>query len=123
MAFDIPYAVCVIVMAVLTGAYVILGGYMQLRLTILFKGMIMLVGIVAVIIAVLNGQGGFTQALFHLAEIPSEVRPHWGSKGLIPLSLARIRSIFGCCILTSLGTWGLPQMVHKFYAINKRKIH
>ena len=28
MAFDIPYTVCVIVMATLTGVYVILGGYM-----------------------------------------------------------------------------------------------
>ena len=28
LAFDIPYAVCVIAMAALTGAYVILGGYM-----------------------------------------------------------------------------------------------
>lgn len=26
-------------------------------------------------------------------------------------------NLLGVVILTSLGTWGLPQMVHKFYAI------
>ena len=122
MAFDIPYAVCVIVMAVLTGAYVILGGYMATAINGFIQGMIMLVGIVAVIIAVLNGQGGFTQALFHLAEIPSEVPATLGQQGAYtsffgpdPLNL------LGVVILTSLGTWGLPQMVHKFYAIKSEK--
>ena len=122
MAFDIPYAVCVIVMAVLTGAYVILGGYMATAINDFIQGMIMLVGIVAVIIAVLNGQGGFTQALFHLAEIPSEVPATLGQQGAYtsffgpdPLNL------LGVVILTSLGTWGLPQMVHKFYAIKSEK--
>ncbi|MFR4198290.1 MAG: sodium:solute symporter family transporter [Ruminococcus sp.] len=30
-------------------------------------------------------------------------------------------NLFGVVILTSLGTWGLPQMVHKFYAIKSEK--
>ena len=40
MAFDIPYSVCVIAMAVLTGAYVILGGYMATPSMILFKALL-----------------------------------------------------------------------------------
>ena len=62
MAFDIPYEVCVIVMAVLTGVYVILGGYMATAINDFIQGIIMLFGIVAVIAAVLNGQGGFYNA-------------------------------------------------------------
>ena len=59
MAFQIPYSVCVIVMAVFTAVYVILGGYMATAINDFIQGIIMLIGIVAVIGAVLSGQGGF----------------------------------------------------------------
>ena len=62
-AFDIDYAVCVMVMAVLTGVYVIAGGYMATAINDFIQGIIMIVGIVAVIAAVLNSQGGFMAAL------------------------------------------------------------
>ena len=55
MAFDIPYEVCVIVMALLTCVYVILGGYMATAMNDFIQGLVMLFGIVAVIFAVLNG--------------------------------------------------------------------
>lgn len=122
MAFDIPYTVCVIVMAVLTGAYVILGGYMATAINDFIQGIIMLFGIIAVIAAVLNGQGGFIEAVKNLAEFESDVALTAGQKGAFtsffgpdPLNL------LGVVVLTSLGTWGLPQMVHKFYAIKDER--
>ena len=117
MAFDIPYSTCVIAMAALTGLYVILGGYMATAINDFIQGIIMLVGIVLVIVSVLNGQGGFTAALQSLTEIPHESVPGAYSSlfGPDPLNL------LGVVILTSLGTWGLPQMVHKFYAIKDEK--
>lgn len=122
MAFDIPYEVCVIVMALLTCAYVILGGYMATAINDFIQGIIMLGGIVAVIAAVLNGQGGFLNAVRSLAEMESDVAVTMGQKGAFtsffgpdPLNL------LGVIILTSLGTWGLPQMIHKFYAIKDEK--
>ncbi len=122
MAFDIPYAVCVVVMAALTCVYVILGGYMATAINDFIQGIIMIFGIVAVIVAVLNGQGGFMEAIFKLSEIPSDVPGTMGQQGAFasffgpdPLNL------LGVVILTSLGTWGLPQMVHKFYAIKDEK--
>lgn len=59
MAFEIDYSVCVIVMAVLTGIYVIAGGYMATAINDFIQGIIMIFGIVAVIAAVLGSQGGF----------------------------------------------------------------
>ena len=56
MAFQIDYAVCVVVMAVLTGVYVIVGGYIATAINDFIQGIIMIVGIVAVIAAVLQGQ-------------------------------------------------------------------
>ena len=122
MAFDIPYEVCVIVMAVLTCVYVILGGYMATAINDFIQGLIMLGGIVAVIGAVLNGRGGFISAIGSLSELESDVAVTMGQKGAFtsffgpdPLNL------LGVIILTSLGTWGLPQMLHKFYAIKDVK--
>ena len=122
MAFDIPYSVCVLAMAVLTGVYVILGGYMATAINDFIQGIVMLFGIVAVIAAVLNGQGGFIEAVKSLAQLESDVPLTMGQPGAFtsffgpdPLNLV------GVVVLTSLGTWGLPQMVHKFYAIKDEK--
>lgn len=122
MAFDVPYMVCVITMAALTGLYVILGGYMATAITDFIQGIIMLFGIVAVIVAVLNGQGGFYEAVFKLAELESDVPLTMGQKGVFASFFGPdLPNLIGVVVLTSLGTWGLPQMVHKFYAIKDEK--
>lgn len=120
MAFDIDYGVCVVVMAILTGVYVIAGGYMATAINDFIQGIIMIFGICAVIAAVLNSQGGFLAALKGLAEVsdptvsdtPGVFASFFGPD---PLNL------LGVVLLTSLGTWGLPQMVQKFYAIKDEK--
>lgn len=125
MAFNIPYAWCVVIMAVITAVYVILGGYMATAINDFIQGIIMLMGIVAVIGATLNGQGGFMEAVAKMAEIPSDVPATMGQPGAFtsffgpdPINL------FGVVVLTSLGTWGLPQMIHKFYTIrDERSVH
>lgn len=125
MAFDVPYEVCVIVMALLTGIYVFMGGYMATALNDFIQGIIMLVGIVVVIVAVVQGKGGFMDAIRQLASMESESAVTLGQQGAYtsffgpdPINL------FGVVVLTSLGTWGLPQMIHKFYAIkDDRSIH
>ncbi len=116
MAFNIDYTVCVIVMAVLTGIYVIAGGYMATAINDFIQGIIMIGGIIAVIAAVLKSQGGFLTALDGLSRV---------SDPTVSQSPGAFNSFFGpdpvnligVVILTSLGTWGLPQMVQKFYAI------
>jgi SSS family transporter len=116
MAFDIDYSVCIIIMAVLTAIYVIAGGYMATAINDFIQGIIMLVGIVIIIAAVLLSKGGFMEAYTGLAQISDETVS--SAPGVFasffgpdPLNLLFV------VILTSLGTWGLPQMVQKFYAI------
>ena len=122
MAFDVPYAVCVIVMAALTGVYVVLGGYMATAINDFIQGIVMLFGIVAVIVAVLNGQGGFYQAVMNLAELESDIPLTLGQKGVFASFFGPdLPNLLGVVVLTSLGTWGLPQMVHKFYTIKDEK--
>ncbi len=109
--FNIPYWTVVVIMAVLTGVYVIFGGYMATAVNDFIQGIIMLIGIAAVVISVLADNGGFAKAVNTLAT--SEIAGHefvsiFGPK---PISLLFV------VMLTSLGTWGLPQMVGKFYSI------
>lgn len=116
MAFHIDYTVCIVLMAVLTAVYVVAGGYMATAFNDFIQGLIMLAGIVLVIAAVLNSKGGFLEAFGGLAQIqdstvsttPGVFASFFGPD---PLGL------LGVVLLTSLGTWGLPQMVQKFYAI------
>ncbi|MDO4581658.1 MAG: sodium/solute symporter [Bacillota bacterium] len=122
MAFGIPYIWCVLAMAALTALYVVLGGYMATAVTDFVQGCIMLLGIVVVVASVLAEQGGFAQALVQLAQVPPDSAAPIAQQGAYtsffgpdPLNL------LGVIILTSLGAWGLPQMVHKFYAIKSEK--
>lgn len=112
MAFNgVDYSVCVIIMAVLTGIYVIVGGYMATAINDFIQGIIMLIGIVAVILAVLRDNGGLMEAMRGLAEGENGGWEFASFLGPQPLFLLFV------VLLTSLGTWGLPQMVGKFYAI------
>lgn len=120
MAFGIDFTFCIVVMAVLTGVYVIAGGYFATAVNDFIQGIIMLLGIVAVIAALLNSHGGFMASLTALARVedpavstaPGVFTSFFGPD---PISL------LGVVLLTSLGTWGLPQMVQKFYAIQSEK--
>lgn len=120
MAFNIDYTVCIIIMAVLTGIYVIAGGYMATAINDFLQGIIMLFGIAAVIAAVLKSNGGFLESLDLLARISDETvsaQPGVFASFFGPDPA----NLLGVVILTSLGTWGLPQMVQKFYAIKSEK--
>ncbi len=120
MAFNMDYSVCIIIMAVLTAIYVIAGGYMATAINDFIQGIIMLFGIVTVIIAVLKTQGGLMEAVNKMSLISDpamgvqqgDFASVWGPD-LVGLTFV--------VLLTSLGTWGLPQMVQKFYAIRDEK--
>lgn len=113
------FEMVIVVMCILTAAYVILGGYMSTAINDFFQGIIMLVGIILVIASVLAYSGGYMQAVTDMSKFAA---PNLDMQGVYtsffgpePLNL------LGVVILTSLGTWGLPQMVHKFYTIKDEK--
>ncbi len=116
MAFSIDYTLCIVIMAVLTGVYVIAGGYMATAINDFIQGIIMIGGIIAVILAVLRVNGGFAGSIDALSRV---------SDSNVSSSPGVFASFFGpdpvnllsVILLTSLGTWGLPQMVQKFYSI------
>jgi SSS family solute:Na+ symporter len=120
MAFGIDFTVCIVVMAVLTGIYVIAGGYVATAVNDFIQGLIMLGGIIAVSAAVLREHGGFIASLDALANVRDPAVSDTPGIfisffGPAPLTL------LGVILLTSVGTWGLPQMVQKFYAIKSEE--
>ena len=120
MAFSFDFKICIVVMAVLTGVYVIAGGYFATAVNDFIQGIIMLIGIVAVIATVLMSKGGFMSsitALAHVEDAAVSTTPGVFASFFGPDPL----NLLGVVLLTSLGTWGLPQMVQKFYAIKSEK--
>ena len=115
--------VWMLVIAVLTAVYLALGGYVATAYTDFVQGIIMIVGVFAMVIAIINNDavGGFGSFMENLRNIPDNGDGITG---------AQITSFFGgssfkfLCVnimLTSFGTWGLPQMVSKYYAIKDVK--
>ena len=121
-SFSLPYWGWVLIMAALTGVYVIVGGYMGSAVNNFIQGIIMLVGIVAVVAAVLHSHGGLMEAIAKLSEGSAATPAGTELKGAFTSFFGpQPLQLLGVVVLTSLGTWGLPQMVGKFYAIKDEK--
>jgi SSS family solute:Na+ symporter len=114
MAFDVPFEYCILAMGILTAIYVVVGGYFATVVNDFIQGTIMIIGIVAIITVVLKDNGGFTAAIDALARIDDPtVAPGAYTSFFGPDPVA----LLGVIILTSLGAWGLPQMIARFYSI------
>jgi SSS family solute:Na+ symporter len=115
--FGIPYDLALVLMIAFTGIYLILGGYFAVVVIDFIQGIFMIGGALAMLwIIVGEGGGGGGAAAFlqraaagYNANIPPEARP----SALTVLSLV---------FMTSFGTWGLPQMTQKFYAIRNERV-
>ena len=114
--------VWMLVIATLTAVYLVAGGYIATSYTDLIQGVIMIGGVICLVVAILSHEsvGGITGLIENLK---SFVSPDGDPN---PTTGAQLTSIFGgssfkfLCfniLLTSFGTWGLPQMIGKFYAI------
>ncbi|MFA5341433.1 MAG: sodium/solute symporter [Clostridia bacterium] len=110
MSIENAFTVSVIIMAAFTVLYLVLGGYVATALNNLIQGVIMIVGTIIIVIYVVNSPNvnGFAQGLESLNSVKDGLGTLIGPNPWKLLSLV---------ILTSFGVWGLPQMVHKYYAI------
>ncbi len=110
--FNISYDLALLVMIVITGFYLVLGGYFAITLNDFIQGIIMIFGTIAMV-TILTGQaGGFSAALHKIS---------LGYAGHITTPPSKLL-LWSLVFMTSFGTWGLPQMVQKFYAIKNEKM-
>ena len=116
-AFGFDYTWCVIGIALLSSVYLFAGGYKATAITDFIQGTIMLVGIAAVVFYIVRAAGGLGTGLELLgtAEIGGQnMNTLWPPAG-------KETWLFSNVILTSLGVLGMPQMIHKFFAIKDEK--
>ena len=117
-AFGLPLIWVILGMSALTAVYLILGGYVATAYNDFIQGIIMLAGSVLMVVFVLSSPaiGGLSAAISKLGEYGTAAGTNLtGVFGPAPLRL------LGLVILTSFGTWGMPQMLHKFYAVRDEK--
>ena len=114
---------CMLIIAVLTAIYLVLGGYLATAYTDFIQGIVMIVGIVCMIFAVFRTEsvgGGFSEAFSRLAAISDNGDGITGSQLTNLFGGSNFSFLCVNILLTSFGTWGLPQMVTKYYAIKEK---
>lgn len=101
--------VCMIVIALASAAVVVLGGYIATLKADFVQGIVMLVGVLALIVAVVRCQqvGGLSAGLQAISRVTEDLQ----------LGVADHIALWATVLMTSFGTWGLPQMIHKYYGI------
>lgn len=114
--------VWMLVIAALTAVYLVVGGYVATAYTDLVQGIVMIVGVVCLVIAVLNhenvgGVSGLIENLRNFQSLPGDPNPITGSQLTNIFGGSSFKFLCFNIMLTSFGTWGLPQMIGKFYAI------
>jgi len=112
--FHISYDVALLIMIGITGVYLVLGGYFAITLTDFIQGIIMLAGSLTMVVVLAGKNGGIGGSIALVMEkYPLHVPP-----GKQPPLLLLAALVF----MTSFGTWGLPQMVQKFYAVKSEGV-
>ena len=114
--------VWMLLIAVLTAVYLVAGGYVATSYTNLVQGVVMLVGVVCLVGAVLShgavgGISGLIENLSKFESLPGDPNPTTGAQLTDIFGGSSFKFLCFNILLTSFGTWGLPQMIGKFYAI------
>lgn len=124
----VDYIYVEIAMAAVTAVYLLFGGYLAITITDFFQGLVQLFGVVVMVALLVAPLGGLVGA-FSQATMPGNAPalsapwppPEVGSAGaaLVSGSFPGWLVLTSLVIITSLGVFGLPQMVQKFYSIKR----
>ncbi|MDR1867102.1 MAG: sodium transporter [Treponema sp.] len=112
--FHIPYDIALLIMIGFTGVYLILGGYFAIAVTDCIQGSIMFFGAIVMIVVLTREGGGLSAMLIKVTENYNSHVP--------PAQQPSVLTVLSLVFMTSFGTWGLPQMTQKFYAIKNEHI-
>ena len=118
--FNLTMPQVLTIICVVTGLYVFLGGYKATARIDFFQGIIMFFGTLLMVCFVLKHFGGFSAAIDGAKLKFAEHCANSSVEGASPFSSVKpIPSfiLWSVVFMTSVGAWGLPQMVHKYYAI------
>ncbi len=103
---------CCVIIAVVAALLVVLGGYMATLKADFLQGIIMVGGVIALIVVIMRSEqvGGLTNGISNIIDKTSQLQ----------LTAKDHISLWATVLMTSFGTWGLPQMIHKYYGIKDK---
>ena len=108
VVLDIPEMTCMIIIAAVAALLLVFGGYMAQVRADFVQGIIMMFGVALMIFFVVRCDAvGGARGIAEFAE----------NGGLPSLSSSQWVSLMATVLMTSFGTWGLPQMVQKYFGI------
>ena len=116
--FNIPGYVITLALAALTALYLFFGGYFGAAVSDFVQGIIMLIGVALMVICFMNSP----EVDWDISKLVNDKNLTWftfnsDSTGIYGSTVSLISLI----ILTSFGVWGLPQTIHKYYAVRDKK--
>ena len=118
IVFDIPGWVIMLALSVLTAVYLFFGGYFATALSDFIQGIIMLVGVVAMIVCFMN----YETISWDISLLTNSDELGWFTFSSEHTGLyGNTVSLLSLIMLTSFGVFALPQTIHKYYAIRDDK--
>ncbi len=118
IVFNIDGWVIMLALALLTALYLFFGGYFATALSDFIQGIIMLVGVVAMVLCFMN----HSSVEWDLTRLVENPELSWFTFSSSNTGLyGNTVSLISLILLTSLGVWALPQTVHKYYAVRDDK--
>ncbi|MBR1974895.1 MAG: sodium:solute symporter family protein [Clostridia bacterium] len=118
IVFNVPGWIVMIVLAALTALYLFFGGYFATALSDFIQGIIMIIGVVAMVICFMN----YKTVDWDIVELATSSELGWFTFTSEHTGLyGNTVSLLSLIMLTSFGVWALPQTVHKYHAIRDDK--
>ncbi|MEG0691504.1 MAG: sodium:solute symporter family protein, partial [Oscillospiraceae bacterium] len=116
IVLGINYMWAMVAIACIAAIYLVAGGYIASLSADLIQGIVMIGGVILMIFFIIRADevGGLTEGIPRLLE-------HMDAQEVLSLDGSQIMKLIGLCLLTSVGTWGMPQMIQKFYGVANDK--
>jgi SSS family transporter len=112
--------ICLAIVAALTAVYLVFGGYVATAQTNFVQGIIMIAGVIIMVFYVLANPevSGLAAGMEKIRKLGEAA----GNDSLVSIFGGKnFKMLAYNIMLTSFGTWGLPQMVTKYYSIKDEK--
>lgn len=116
----IDVEICMVIIAVVAALLLVFGGYLVQARADFMQGIVMMFGVAFLIVCVVRckavgGFEGLAEYAKNLGAQPS------ATNGLPDLTASQWISLWATVLMTSFGTWGLPQMIQKYFGIKDDK--
>lgn len=118
IVFKIDGWIIMVALAILTALYLFFGGYFATALSDFIQGIIMLIGVAAMVVCFMN----YETISWDISLLTNSSELGWftfasENQGFYGNTM----SLLSLIMLTSFGVWALPQTIHKYYAVRDDK--